>query len=125
GYFDPEKLGVNPKPNPLDGTVDIEYVVEEKPSDQLELSGGYGAGQIVGTLGVSFNNFSARNIAKKDTWTPLPSGDGQKLSLRVQSNGIYYTSYNASFTEPWLGGRKPNSLSFSVFHSNQSNGRKK
>ncbi len=125
GYFDPEKLGVNPKPNPVDGTVDIEYVVEEKPSDQLELSGGYGAGQIVGTLGVSFNNFSARNIAKKNSWTPLPSGDGQKLSLRVQSNGIYYTSYNASFTEPWLGGKKPNSLSFSVFRSNQSNGRKK
>jgi outer membrane protein insertion porin family len=125
GYFDPEKLGVNPKPNPVDGTVDIEYVVEEKPSDQLELSGGYGAGQIVGTLGVSFNNFSARNITKKNSWTPLPSGDGQKLSLRVQSNGIYYTSYNASFTEPWLGGRKPNSLSLSFFQSIQSNGRKR
>lgn len=122
GYFDQEKLGVNPKPNPLDGTVDIEYTVEEKPSDQLELSGGYGANQLVGTLGLSFNNFSARNTFKKGAWTPLPSGDGQKLSLRAQTNGKYYQSYNASFTEPWLGGKKPNSLSISLFHSVQSNG---
>jgi outer membrane protein insertion porin family len=117
GYFDPEKLGVTPKPNPAEGTVDIEYVVEEKPSDQLELSGGYGANQLVGTLGISFNNFSARNILKKSAWHPLPSGDGQKLSLRFQSNGQAYQSYNASFTEPWLGGKKPNSLSVSFFHS--------
>ncbi|MBK7430818.1 MAG: outer membrane protein assembly factor BamA [Bacteroidetes bacterium] len=122
GYFDQEKLGVNPKPNPVDGTVDIEYTVEEKPSDQLELSGGYGANQLVGTLGLSFNNFSARNMFKKGAWTPLPSGDGQRLSLRAQTNGKYYQSYNASFTEPWLGGKKPNSLSVSVFHSVQSNG---
>jgi outer membrane protein insertion porin family len=123
GYFDPEKLGVNPKPNPADGTVDIDYVVEEKPSDQIELSGGWGAGQIVGTLGVSFNNFSARNAFKKGHyWTPLPSGDGQKLSLRFQTNGTYYQSYNMSFTEPWLGGKKPNALSISFFHSLQSNG---
>ncbi len=122
GYFDQEKLGVNPKPNPVDGTVDIEYTVEEKPSDQLELSGGYGANQLVGTLGLSFNNFSARNIFKKGAWSPLPSGDGQRLSLRAQTNGKYYQSYNASFTEPWLGGKKPNSLSVSVFHSVQSNG---
>lgn len=124
GYFDPEKLGVNPKPNPADGTVDIDYVVEEKPSDQIELSGGWGAGQVVGTLGVSFNNFSARNLFKKGgVWSPLPAGDGQKLSLRFQTNGIYYQSYNASFTEPWLGGKKPNSLSVSLFRSLQSNGR--
>ena len=122
GYFDQEKLGVNPKPNPVDGTVDIEYTVEEKPSDQLELSGGYGANQLVGTLGLSFNNFSARNMFKKGAWQPLPSGDGQRLSLRGQTNGKYYQSYNASFTEPWLGGKKPNSLSVSVFHSVQSNG---
>ncbi len=126
GYFDQEKLAVNPKPNPTDGTVDIEYVVEEKPSDQLELSGGWGGGAgVVGTLGVSFNNFSLRNISKKDSWAPLPSGDGQKLSVRFQSNGRFYQSYNLSFTEPWLGGKKPNSLSVSVFHSIQTNGRKK
>ena len=123
GYFNSETLGVNPKPNPADGTVDIEYKVEEKPSDQIELSGGWGAGRIVGTLGVSFNNFSMRNIFKKGAWQPLPAGDGQKLSVRVQSNGLYFQSYNASFTEPWLGGKKPNSLSFSVFHSVQSNGK--
>ncbi len=126
GYFDQEKLNVNPKPNPADGTVDIEYIVEERPSDQLELSGGWGGGAgVVGTLGVSFNNFSLRNIPKKNTWTPLPSGDGQKLSIRFQSNGRYFQSYNMSFTEPWLGGKKPNSLSVSVFRSVQTDGLKK
>lgn len=125
GFFNPETLGVTPTPNPQDGTVDIEYKVEEKPSDQLELSGGWGAGQLVGTLGVSFNNFSAKNFFKKGAWQPLPSGDGQKLSIRAQSSGVYYQSYNASFTEPWLGGKKPNSLSFSVFHNVQTNGQKK
>ncbi len=122
GYFDQEKLGVNPKPNPAEGTVDIEYTVEEKASDQIELSGGYGAGRLVGTLGVSFNNFSASNVFKKGAWRPLPSGDGQRLSLRAQSNGLAYQSYNASFTEPWLGGKKPNSFSVTIFHSVQSNG---
>ncbi len=122
GYFDPEKLNVIPKPNPADGTVDIEYIVEEKPSDQIELSGGWGAGMVVGTLGVSFNNFSAGNIFKKGTWSPLPTGDGQRLSLRAQTNGTRYQSYNISFTEPWLGGRKPNSLSVSYFHTIQTNG---
>jgi outer membrane protein insertion porin family len=122
GYFNPEKLAVNPTPNPQNGTVDIEYVVEEKPSDQLELSGGYGAGRIVGTLGVSFTNFSARNMFHSGSWRPLPSGDGQRLSLRAQSYGIGYQSYNLSFTEPWLGGKKPTSLTTSVFHSNITNG---
>lgn len=125
GYFDPEKLQVNPKPNPADGTVDIEYVVEEKPSDQIELSGGWGAGRIVGTLGLSFNNFSLQNFFKKSAWRPLPSGDGQRLTLRAQSNGLYFQSYNFSFTEPWLGGKKPNSLSVSVYYSTQTNGIKR
>jgi outer membrane protein insertion porin family len=126
GYFDQEKLNVNPKPNPADGTVDIEYIVEERPSDQLELSGGWGGGAgVVGTLGVSFNNFSLKNITKKDTWTPLPSGDGQKLSIRFQSNGRFFQSYNMSFTEPWLGGKKPNSLTVSLFQSIQSDGLKR
>ncbi|MCO6500509.1 MAG: outer membrane protein assembly factor BamA [Vicingus serpentipes] len=122
GYFDPETLGVNPKPNQENGTVDIEYVVEEKPSDQIELSGGWGGGRILGTLGVSFNNFSARNFFKANAWRPLPAGDGQRLSLRAQSSGLNYQSYSMSFTEPWLGGRKPNSLSISLTHSAQSNG---
>ncbi|MCB9192396.1 MAG: outer membrane protein assembly factor BamA [Flavobacteriales bacterium] len=122
GYFNAETLGVEPKPNPVDGTVDIEYTVEEKPSDQIELSGGWGAGRIVGTLGVSFNNFSLRNMFKKGAWRPLPAGDGQRLSLRAQSNGLFFQSYNFSFMEPWLGGNKPNAFSISAYHSVQSNG---
>jgi outer membrane protein insertion porin family len=125
GYFNPETIGVEPIPNQADGTVDIEYKVEERPSDQIELSGGWGMGMIIGTLGVSFNNFSAANIFKKNAWKPLPAGDGQRLSLRAQSNGLFFQSYNASFTEPWLGGKKPNSLSVSVFRSIQSNGIKR
>lgn len=125
GYFNPETLNVIPKPNPSDGTVDIEYIVEEKSSDQIELSGGWGGGRVVGTLGVSFSNFSARNILKKGTWSPLPSGDGQKLSIRAQSNGLFYQSYNFSFTEPWLGGRRPNAFTFTAYHSIQSNGESK
>ena len=117
GYFDPEKMAVNPIPNPADGTVDIDYTVQEKPSDQVELSGGWGGGRVVGTLGLSFNNFSMRNIFRPKTWSPLPTGDGQKFSIRAQTNGVYYQSYNVSFTEPWLGGKKPNSLSVSAFHS--------
>lgn len=122
GFFNAEAFKVNPKPNPADGTVDIEYVVEEKPSDQLELSGGYGGGRIVGTLGVSFNNFSARNIFNPSAWRPLPSGDGQKLSIRAQTSGAAYQSYSTSFTEPWLGGKKENALTTSVYYSVQNAG---
>ncbi|MEM9992298.1 MAG: POTRA domain-containing protein, partial [Bacteroidota bacterium] len=115
-YFNPESLGINTPVNPQRGTVDIEYSVEEKPSDQLELSAGWGGNRgLIGTLGVSFNNFSIRNIAKRETWNPLPQGDGQRLSLRAQTNGQFFQSYNASFTEPWLGGRKPNSFTVAGF----------
>lgn len=116
-YFNAEKLVVNPKPNPIDGTVDMEYVVEEKSTDQFELSGGWGYQRLVGTLGVSFNNFSMRNIFNKKSYRPLPTGDGQRLSIRGQTNGVYYQSYNMSFTEPWLGGKKPNALSASIYHT--------
>ncbi len=122
GYFDPEAMNIVPKPNPQDGTVDIEYHVEERPNDQIELSGGFGGGRIVGTLGVSFNNFSTRNFFKKEAWRPLPSGDGQRLSIRAQTNGIFFQSYNISFTEPWLGGKRPNALSVTTYYSIQSNG---
>jgi outer membrane protein insertion porin family len=121
-YFDPEKLGVDVQPNPLDGTVDIEYTVEETSSDQIELSGGWGYGRVIGTIGLSFNNFSLRNFFKKDSWRPIPSGDGQKLSLRFQTYGAGYLSYSISFTEPWLGGKKPNAFSVSYYHSLYSNG---
>lgn len=114
GYFDPEKIGINPVPH-ADGTVDIEYTVEEKPSDQIELSGGWGGFiGFVGTLGVVFNNFSARNITNLKAWKPLPAGDGQKLAVRFQASGRQFQQYSFSFTEPWLGGRKPNSFSISL-----------
>ncbi len=121
GYFNPETMSVNPIPNQENGTVDIEYVLEEKPSDQIELSGGWGGGRVVGSLGVSFNNFSTRNFFKKGAWRPLPAGDGQRLSLRAQSTGLGFQAYSMSFTEPWLGGRKPNSLSISLTHTNLNN----
>lgn len=115
GYFDPEQFGVNPIPNPVDGTVDIEYTLAEKSSDQIELSGGFGGNRLIGTIGLSFTNFSTKNFFKKGAWQPLPAGDGQRLSLRGQTYGRGYQSYNLSFTEPWLGGKKP--TSFTVFSS--------
>ncbi len=122
GYFDPEAFDITPVQNDQDGTVDIIYTVAERPSDQIELSGGWGAGRLIGTVGVSFTNFAVKDFFKKGAWTPLPSGDGQRLSIRAQSNGAWFQSYNASFTEPWLGGKKPNSLSVGIQHSVQSNG---
>lgn len=122
GYFDPEQLGVTPTPNPANGTVDIEYKVAERSNDQVELSGGWGAGQVVGSLGLVLNNFSARKIFDKEAWKPVPSGDGQRASIRIQSNGRFFQSYNMSFTEPWLGGKKPNALTVSAYTSIQSNG---
>lgn len=122
GYFNPQAMNVIPKPNPTDGTVDLEFVVEEQPNDQVELSGGYGNRTIVGTLGVTFNNFSTRNIFNKKAWKPLPAGDGQRLSVRAQSNGQFFQSYNFSFTEPWLGGKKPIAFSISAYHSQNNLG---
>lgn len=122
GYFDQEKLGMNPVPNQEDGTVDINYTVQEKSSDQLELSAGWGGNiGLTGTLGVTFNNFSIKNIWKKSAWDPLPTGDGQKLSIRYQSNGRYFRSINFSFTEPWFGGKKRNSFTFNVFNTKFTN----
>lgn len=121
-YFNQEKINPNVVPNQDDGTVDITWELEEKSSDQLELSAGFGGGiGFTGTLGVTFNNFSIKNIFKKEAWDPLPMGDGQKLSLRYQSNGRYYRSYNFSFTEPWLGGKKRNSLTLGASSTKFSN----
>ncbi|MEN0004211.1 MAG: outer membrane protein assembly factor BamA [Bacteroidota bacterium] len=118
GYFNPESLGIDTPVNPQRGTVDVEYVVEEKVSDQFELSAGWGGNQgVIGTIGVTFNNFSLRNIFKKEAWRPLPTGDGQRLSLRAQSNGAAFQSYNISLTEPWLGGKKPKSLTVAGFYN--------
>jgi len=121
-FFNPESINPGVVPNAEDGTVDINWKLEEKSSDQLELSAGWGGGiGLTGTLGVSFNNFSIRNILKKSAWDPLPQGDGQKLSLRAQSNGKAYRSYSFSFTEPWLGGKKRNSLTIAYNNSKYSN----
>ena len=122
GFFNPEKIVPNIVPNADNGTVDISWAVEEKSNDQLELSAGFGGGiGLTGTLGITFNNFSIDNIFKKSTWDPLPSGGGQKLSARIQSNGRAYRTYNISFTEPWLGGRKRNSFSVSIYNTKQTN----
>ena len=124
GFFDPEKININTPVNPERSTVDIEYTLEEKNSDQFEMAVAYGGPEVgvTGTVGVTFNNFSFKNITDRSTWRPLPMGDGQKLSIRAQSNGKAYQSYNLSFTEPWLGGKKPNSLSVATFFTRNTNG---
>lgn len=117
GHFDPEAINPNVIPHPENGTVDIKYELQEKANDQIELSGGWGANMFVGTVGLRFSNFSVRNIPNKEAWRPLPTGDGQTLSLRAQTSGKFYQSYSLSFIEPWFGGKKPNSFSFSFSHS--------
>jgi len=122
GFINPETINPQIVPNADNGTVDINWQVEEKSADQLELSAGFGGGiGLTGTLGVTFNNFSIKNILKRSTWDPLPSGDGQKLSARIQSNGKAYRSYSFSFTEPWLGGKKRNSFSISYYNTKYAN----
>lgn len=119
GFFDPE--AIDPKFKNVDagaGTVDIEYNVVEKGSSQVELQGGYGGGGFIGTLGLSFNNFSARNIFNKESYKPLPMGDGQKVSLRLQGS-TYFQTYSVSFSEPWFGGKKPVQFSSSISYSKQ------
>lgn len=122
GYFKEESIIPDAKPNQQDGTVDVVYKVEEGNTSQIQLQGGYGSGMIIGQIGLTLNNFSARNIFNKKAWQPLPAGDGQKLSLNAITNGTYYYALNASFTEPWLGGKRPQSLSVSVYHNLYSNG---
>jgi outer membrane protein insertion porin family len=125
GHFDPEKINPQPIPDPANGTVDLLYPLEERANDQFEISGGWGAGMLVGTVGVRFNNFSMKHFFSLKDWRPYPSGDGQSLSIRVQSNGKIYQSYNISFVEPWLGGKKPNTFNVSVYRSLMTNGQKK
>ncbi len=120
GYFDPENIEPDMSPNFEAATVDITFRLEERPNDQIELSGGWGGFfGFVGTVGLVFNNFSIKNIGNFQKWRPLPVGDGQKLSLRVQANGRTFQNYSVSLTEPWFGGKKPNALSFSFNHSVQ------
>ena len=125
GQFDAEAItsagGYSILPNPMDNTVDIVYNVTEKPSSQLELSGGWGGNTFVATVGVSFNNFSTRRFFDKTAWRPVPLGDAQNLAIRFQTNGTYYTSLSASFSEPWLFGKKPTSLNMSLYYTRQTN----
>jgi outer membrane protein insertion porin family len=114
GHFDPEQIEPEPIPNQSDGTVDLRYKLVEKANSQFEISGGWGMGMLVGTIGLRFPNFSIANFFNWKRWRPVPTGDGQTLSLRAQSNGKYYQSYNVSFIEPWFGGKKANSLSVSL-----------
>ena len=126
GQFDPEAIadpakGYSIIPNQADNTVDLIYNVTEKPSSQLELSGGWGGNTFVATVGLSFNNFSTRRLFDKSAWRPVPLGDAQNLAIRFQTNGTYYTSLSASFMEPWLFGKKPTSLSVSLYYTRQTN----
>ncbi|HBG24681.1 MAG TPA: outer membrane protein assembly factor BamA [Rikenellaceae bacterium] len=125
GHFDPEKLmsatGYSVVPNENANTVDITYNLEEKSNSQFEIAGGWGGNTFVGTLGISFNNFSLSKVFDKKSWRPVPLGDGQQLSIKFQTNGSYYTAFSASFTEPWLFGNKPTSLSVSTYYTKQTN----
>ncbi len=119
GFFDAQQIEPHFKNvNANDGTLDMEYSVVERGSSQIELQGGYGGGGFIGTLGLSFNNFSIKDIFKKEAYTPIPMGDGQKLSLRLQASRFYQT-YSFSFSEPWLGGKRPVNFSTSLSHTKQ------
>lgn len=125
GYFDPENMNIIPTPDPASGTVDIEYQVTEKPNDQLTLQGGYGGGILIATVGIQFNNFSTKNLFNLRKTKSLPAGDGQTLGIQYNTNGKQYQAFNASFTEPWLGGKKPISFTVSSYYSFFSNGQNK
>ncbi|MCF6349870.1 MAG: outer membrane protein assembly factor BamA [Flavobacteriaceae bacterium] len=118
GFFDPEAVVPDVKPNYQDKTVDIDYNVAERGSSQIELQGGFGGGMFIGTLGLSFSNFSVRNLFNKKAYRPVPMGDGQNVALRLQASR-FSSTYSLSFTEPWFGGKKPRSLSFSIYNSKQ------
>ena len=121
GFFNQESITPDVQPNMEDNTVDIGYTVEEAAADQIRFSAGFAMGYLMLEAGLQFSNFSVRNIFNKKAWRPLPMGDGQKLSLNVSTLGRYYLYYGLSFTEPWLGGKKPNSFTFSIYQSFYSN----
>ncbi|MDO5655142.1 MAG: POTRA domain-containing protein [Flavobacteriaceae bacterium] len=120
GYFDPQQITQDIQPNMEDNTVDIDWKLAPKSSSQIELQGGYGGGRFIGTLGLTFQNFSIGNLFKGEAWKPVPLGDGQALSIRAQA-GSYFSNYSISFTEPWIGGSRPTALSMSIYNSNFRN----
>ncbi len=120
GHFNPEAImpDIKPVSNEL---VDVNWPLEEQASDQFNIAGGWGSGTFVGSVGITFNNLSVKNFFKPGAWRPYPSGQNQRLSLSAQTNGTYYKAFSFSFTDPWVGGRKPNSLTFSAHWSEQNN----
>lgn len=121
GQFDAASITPEPVPNLQQETVEIKYSFKEISNDQLELSGGWGGGMFIASVGLNFTNVSIRKFFDKNAWRPYPAGDNQQLSLKLQSNGTYYQAFSVSFTEPWLGGRKPNALSVSFYTQRESN----
>ena len=122
GFFDAEKVNPDIKPNYEDGTVDINWELEQKSNDQLEFSLGWGQTGVIGRIGIKLNNFSLRNLFGKNKMHRgiMPIGDGEQLSLSLQSNGSYYTSVSTGYSTGWFGGKRPNSLSVSAFYSKQT-----
>jgi outer membrane protein insertion porin family len=120
GHFNQEKLVPDIQPNPEEGTVDITYQLETKSSDQIEFSLGWGATGLVGSLGLKFTNFAIQNLFNKKSYRIVPQGEGQTFSINARTNGVYYTSASISFLEPWLGGKRPNSLSASIYFASQT-----
>ncbi len=120
GHFDQEKIKPDIQPNQEDGTVDITYNLETKGSDQVEFSAGWGATGIVGSIGLKFSNFAIQNLFRPETYRIVPQGEGQTFSINARTNGQSYTSFSMSFLEPWLGGKRPNSLSTSIYYSSQT-----
>ena len=122
GFFDPEKVNPDIKPNYEDGTVDINWDLEQKSNDQLEFSLGWGQTGIIGRVGIKLNNFSMRNLFGRNKMHRgiMPIGDGEQLSLSLQSNGSYYSSISTGYSTGWFGGKRPNSFSVSAFYSKQS-----
>ena len=115
-FFDPQQIGQDVVPNPQDNTVDLHWKLVEKGSSQVQLQAGYGGSSFIGTLGLTFNNFSLRNFLKLKDFKPVPQGDGQTLSVQAQA-GQYFKNYSLSFTEPWLFGTRPTALSVGLNHS--------
>ena len=122
GFFDPEKVNPDIKPNYEDGTVDINWELESKSNDQLEFSLGWGQTGIIGRVGIKLTNFSMRNLFGKNKMHRgiMPIGDGEQVSLSVQSNGSYYSSISAGYSTGWFGGKRPNALSINAFYSKQT-----
>ncbi len=118
-FFDPENIGLNPIPDPVTNTVDIKYTLVEKSNSQVELQGGWGGNQFIGSVGLSFGNFAIQDVFDASAWRPFPLGNGQTVSLKTQM-GYYFEHYSISFSEPWLGGEKPTAFSVSLFHSQRS-----